>query len=167
MNCTVLFAVSFLYPIHMGIGCHNSTCNSDSHPTPSQIAYVSYGLMQLACSFINENTFSCIRLKRGVRSLPALQPVPACLVCRMDPAWQAATGRGQKLCADPTVWVVVLSSHHFFLLGWGVASAESNQKTPKNLTEKLGKKGHSIHFMKTERIWRLMNTANYKPVSEC
>ena len=71
-----------------------------------------------------------------------------------------------ELCVDPTVCADVHSSQHAHQFGQGVASTESIQKTPKNLTEKLGKQGHSIHFTKTEKTQRLMNTENHKPVSE-
>ena len=65
MSCTVSFSVLILHSECMGMGCHMCTCNSHSHSTPSQTVHTSYGLVQLACSFMRENTFICICLNRG------------------------------------------------------------------------------------------------------
>ena len=102
----------------------------------------------------------------GVRSLPALQPVPACLIRRVNSPWYTSRGHIREMCADQTVWIVVHSSQHSHPLEKGVGFAESSQTTPKNLTEKPGKQSHSIHSIKTERMQRLLNTTNYKPISQ-
>ena len=61
--------------------------------------------------------------------------------------------------------MVVHSGQHSCPLEEGVASAEFNQTTPKNLTEKPQvKQGHSL-FFENRKNAKLMSTANHKPVN--
>ena len=64
MSWTVSFAVPFVHSVHMGMACHTFTCNANRYPTPYQTAYMSYGLVLLACSLMRENTFSLICLNK-------------------------------------------------------------------------------------------------------
>lgn len=127
MNYTVSFEVPFLYSIHMG---HTSTCNTDSHLTLSQTAYM--WLCTFSLLSHGENHLLMYLFAERARNLLALQPVPAHLVHRVDPPLQARKGHDQDICADPTIRVVDLSVQHYCLLGGGGAPAQFNKTTPKN-----------------------------------